>query len=65
MKFRGFNYKIQSIVSGNQHCGHKTSIRFWGANHKRHQQPSPWQRWLTSIKVEMISLLKFSNKKNS
>jgi len=47
--------KIQSILSDNQLCGYKTLIHFWGANHKRNQQPTPPQRWLTSIKVEIIS----------
>ena len=46
---------IQPIVSDNQLCGYKSLIRFWGANHKRNQQPAPPQRWLTSIKVEIIS----------
>jgi predicted nucleotidyltransferase component of viral defense system len=46
---------IEVIISDNQMCGYMTHIHFWGANHKRNQQPIPSQRWLTSIKVEMIS----------
>jgi len=47
--------KMQPLVSDNQLCGYKAIIRFWGANHKRNQQPTPPQRWLTSIKVEITS----------
>ena len=47
--------KMQPLVSDNQLCGYKAIIRFWGANHKRNQQPTQPQRWLTSIKVEITS----------
>ena len=47
-------HKIEAIVSDDQFCGYKIVINFWGANHKRNQQPTPPQRWLTSIKMEII-----------
>jgi predicted nucleotidyltransferase component of viral defense system len=56
--------KIEIIASNNQSCGYKSIIRFWGANHKRNQQPTPPQRWLTSIKIEIISFEKLIDKPN-
>ena len=50
--------KVETIISENQSCGYKAMIHFWGANHKRNQQPTLPQRWLTSIKVEIISFEK-------
>jgi predicted nucleotidyltransferase component of viral defense system len=47
--------KISPLKSNNQHVGYTTKIKFWGANHKRNQQPTPYDRWMTSIKVEIIS----------
>lgn len=34
--------------------GYETHIRFWGANHKKNNQPAPSNRWLTEIKIEVI-----------
>jgi predicted nucleotidyltransferase component of viral defense system len=46
--------KIRLLKSKNQLVGYETQIKFWGANHKRNQQPTPYERWLTSIKIEII-----------
>ena len=56
--------KIETIVSDNQPYGYKAYIHYWGANHKRNQQPAPPQRWLTSIKIEMITFEKLMDKPN-
>ncbi|MDR3339655.1 MAG: nucleotidyl transferase AbiEii/AbiGii toxin family protein [Candidatus Symbiothrix sp.] len=47
--------KVEPITSYDKYCGYKTVIQFWGANHKRNQQPPHNSRWQTSIKIEMIS----------
>lgn len=33
--------------------GFQVYIRYWGANHSRHQRPLPSSRWLTKIKLEV------------
>jgi predicted nucleotidyltransferase component of viral defense system len=47
--------KVNPILYENQHCGYKALVKFWGANHKRNHQPPPYSRWLTEIKIEIIS----------
>ena len=56
--------KIEAIISNNQPCGFKAIIRFWGANHKRNQQPTPPERWHTSIKIEIVSFEKLVDMPN-
>lgn len=34
--------------------GFSAIIKFWGADHPRNLAPPPAQRWLTSIKIEVI-----------
>lgn len=46
--------KIEPILWGDKHVGYTTHIRFWGANHKKNQQPPPSDRWQTSIKIEIV-----------
>ena len=46
--------KIEPIRWGNKHIGFTTHIRFWGANHKKNQQPPVSDRWQTSIKIEIV-----------
>lgn len=43
---------LEDVLYKNEKVGYKTTIRFWGANHKRNHTPPPSHRWLTSIKVE-------------
>ena len=47
--------KIEPIVWDNNQVGSKAHIRFWGANHKKSQQPTSTDRWQTEIKVEIVS----------
>lgn len=56
--------KVEPIVYDNQLCGYNTHIYYWGANHRRNQRPAPPQRWLTSIKVEIISYEKLIDRPN-
>jgi len=46
--------KIDQILWGDKHVGYTTHIRFWGANHKKSQQPPAFDRWQTSIKIEIV-----------
>ena len=46
--------KIDPILWENNQVGFTTHIRFWGANHKKNQQPPASERWLTSIKIEIV-----------
>lgn len=46
--------KIEPILWGDKHVGYITHIRFWGANHRKNQQPPASDRWQTSIKIEIV-----------
>jgi predicted nucleotidyltransferase component of viral defense system len=46
--------KVEPIVWNNHQVGYITFLHFWGANHKRNQQPPVYSRWQTSIKIEII-----------
>jgi len=46
--------KIDPLLSKNVPVGYTTLIRFWGANHRRNQQPPDSNRWQTAIKIEII-----------
>jgi predicted nucleotidyltransferase component of viral defense system len=46
--------KINLLKSNNQAVGYETRVGFWGANHKRNQPPTPFNKWTTSIKIEII-----------
>jgi predicted nucleotidyltransferase component of viral defense system len=48
--------EIKSVNSDNKHVGYKSTVKFWGANHKRNQRPTlDTTMWMTSMKIEMIS----------
>ncbi len=47
--------KMDPIRWENKQVGYTTHIRFWGANHKKNQEPPTSDRWLTSIKIEIVS----------
>ena len=47
--------KIDSIRWEDKQVGYTTHIRFWGANHRKNQQPPASERWQTSIKIEIVS----------
>jgi len=47
-------FSIQPVMSRNRHFGYTTSLKYWGADHRRDQEPPQnTERWHTSIKVEM------------
>ncbi len=47
--------KIEPIRWEDKQVGYTTHIRFWGANHRRNQQPPAADRWQTSIKIEIVT----------
>jgi predicted nucleotidyltransferase component of viral defense system len=53
--------KIGPINWENNQVGYETKIKFWGANHKRNQQPPAAQRWQTEIKIEIVHYEKLVN----
>lgn len=46
--------EVEPLLWLDKKVGYKSHIRFWGANHKKSQQPPASDRWQTSIKVEII-----------
>ncbi len=54
--------KIEPINWKNKQVGYKTKIKFWGANHKKNQQPTAIHRWQTEIKIEIVHYEKLVNK---
>lgn len=53
--------KIEPIYWENNQVGYNTKIKFWGANHKKNQQPPAEQRWQTEIKIEIVHYEKLIN----
>lgn len=55
-KHSGILFRPESVVPllhQDQRKGDKVNIRFWGANHSRHEAPPPPERWHSKIKVEI------------
>lgn len=46
--------KLEQLRFNDMPTGFSTVIKFWGADHPRNLAPPPVQRWLTSIKIEII-----------
>ncbi|MCK9423872.1 MAG: nucleotidyl transferase AbiEii/AbiGii toxin family protein [Bacteroidales bacterium] len=47
-------FTISKIIFRDKHLGYQILLRFWGGDHRRDQDPpSEYDRWHTSIKVEM------------
>lgn len=46
--------KLEQLVFKDRLTGFSAIIKFWGADHPRNQAPPSAQRWLTSIKIEII-----------
>jgi len=46
--------KLEQLVFKDRLTGFSAIIKFWGADHPRNLAPPPIQRWLTSIKIEVI-----------
>ncbi len=40
-------------ISNDKEQGYEITVKFWGADHKKHQQPLPPARWQTSIKLDI------------
>lgn len=49
-----FSAKLSDKLSNNRKVGYEILLRFWGANHKRNQQPLQPARWLTSVKMDVV-----------
>ena len=46
--------KLEQLKFNDKRTGFAATVKFWGADHPRNQAPPPPQRWLTSIKIEII-----------
>jgi predicted nucleotidyltransferase component of viral defense system len=46
--------KLEQLKFNDRPTGFAAIVKFWGADHPRNQAPPPPQRWLTSIKIEII-----------
>jgi predicted nucleotidyltransferase component of viral defense system len=49
-----FSIKFAEKQSNNTNVGYEATVKFWGANHKRNQQPVSPDKWHTSIKMDII-----------
>lgn len=47
-------HKLEQLRFNGELTGYSAIIKFWGADHPRNQAPPPIERWLTSIKIEVI-----------
>jgi predicted nucleotidyltransferase component of viral defense system len=47
-------HKLEQLKFNDRPTGFAANVKFWGADHPRNQAPPPPQRWLTSIKIEII-----------
>ncbi|MDR2970909.1 MAG: nucleotidyl transferase AbiEii/AbiGii toxin family protein [Bacteroidales bacterium] len=45
---------LEKLYFNDSLTGYSAHIRYWGANHRKDQQPPEPARWLTSIKIEII-----------
>ncbi|MGV8137061.1 MAG: nucleotidyl transferase AbiEii/AbiGii toxin family protein [Mangrovibacterium sp.] len=46
--------KLEQLKFDDRSTGFAAIVKFWGADHPRNQLPPSVQRWLTSIKIEII-----------
>lgn len=46
--------KVDLLMWENAQVGYYSLIRFWGANHRKNQQPPDFNRWQTAIKIEIV-----------
>jgi predicted nucleotidyltransferase component of viral defense system len=44
---------VEPLLHQDKRKGEKVIVRFWGANHSRHEAPSPPERWHSKIKLEI------------
>jgi len=56
---------IEPLCFNNKLTGYSARIKYWGANHGKNQQPPDPERWLTSIKIEIIlyEMMSFASEK--
>ncbi len=47
--------KLKVLKHLDNQTGFAAIVKFWGADHPRNQTPPPFDRWMTSIKIEIIS----------
>jgi len=45
---------LDNLYFNDQLTGYSAKVKYWGADHRKDQQPPEPQRWLTSIKIEII-----------
>ncbi|GHT37759.1 hypothetical protein FACS189435_3490 [Bacteroidia bacterium] len=45
---------IEELLFNNKRTGYAARIKYWGADHRKDQQPPEPSRWLTNIKIEII-----------
>jgi predicted nucleotidyltransferase component of viral defense system len=45
---------VEELQFNNKRTDYAARIRYWGADHRKDQQPPEPPRWLTSIKIEII-----------
>ncbi|MDD2345824.1 MAG: nucleotidyl transferase AbiEii/AbiGii toxin family protein [Bacteroidales bacterium] len=55
------NVQITPLLWNNKSVGYSSQIKYWGANHKKNQHVLPFNRWHTSIKIEIITYKKVAN----
>ncbi len=49
-----FYFEKQKLQKSNDiEQGYEITVKFWGADHKKHQEPTPTARWQTSIKLDI------------
>jgi len=45
--------KIKQLEHEDRKMGYQVKLKYWGANHSKSQQPTPSNRWVTKIKLEI------------
>jgi len=45
---------LDNLYFNDKLTGYSARVKYWGADHRKDQQPPEPQRWLTSIKIEII-----------
>ena len=45
---------LRDLIYKNRKTGYEAIVKYWGADHAKNIAPPPPERWLTSIKIEII-----------
>ena len=58
---------LRDLIYKNEKAGYEIVIKYWGADHAKNVAPPPPERWMTSIKIEIIlyELLLFPSAKKA